>query len=42
MDMAMAAEPVTPIALAADQGMSGVRAVGENPCDVSNLLLRDW
>jgi hypothetical protein len=31
MDMAMAAEPVTDTAMATDQGMSGVRGVGDNP-----------
>jgi hypothetical protein len=31
MDMDMAAEPVTDTAMAADQGMSGVRGVGDNP-----------
>jgi hypothetical protein len=34
MDMAMAAEPVTHIALAANQGMSGVRGVGDKPVTV--------
>jgi hypothetical protein len=34
MDMAMAAEPVTDIAMATDQGMSGVRGVGDNPATV--------
>jgi hypothetical protein len=31
MDIAMAAEPVTVTALAADQGISGVRGVGDKP-----------
>jgi hypothetical protein len=31
MGMAMAAEPVTDTALAADQGTSGVREVGDKP-----------
>jgi len=30
MDMVMAAEPITHIAMAADQGMSGVRGAGDN------------
>ena len=34
MDMDMAAKPVTDIAMAADQGMSGVRGVGDNPATV--------
>jgi len=34
MDMDMAAEPVTDIAMEADQGMSGVRGVGDNPATV--------
>jgi hypothetical protein len=31
MDIAMAAKPVTDTAMAADQGISGVRGVGDNP-----------
>jgi hypothetical protein len=40
MGMAMAAEPVTDTALAADQGMSGVRGVSDRPC-YGSLRIRD-
>ena len=40
MDIAMAAEPVTDTALAANQGMCGVREVGDKPC-CGSLKIRD-
>ena len=40
MDIAMEAEPVTDTALAADQGMSGVRGVGDKP-GYGSLKIRD-
>jgi hypothetical protein len=40
MDIAMAAEPVTDTALAADQGISGVRGVGDKP-GYGSLEIRD-